>query len=142
MMFYPGCASVKAQPRGVILVQGDRSNPLGTILCPLVSAIASGNGVVISIPEGCPKIDKMVRFYCQHFLDNRYTGVVMDADRDRVHSLQWDGVVFTGTREQAVSLCRSLSSTLTPVYLSLLTATVCVVDTTASISVTSMKYLY
>ena len=72
MSYFPARAYVKPQPRGIVLISGSSRNPIASVLCPLVLAVAAGNGVVVLPDETYPNCFKAVEKYIKNYLDNRY----------------------------------------------------------------------
>jgi aldehyde dehydrogenase (NAD+) len=50
----PGKSSIVSEPLGVIAILGSWNYPYLTAMCPLISAIAAGNAVVIKPSEMSP----------------------------------------------------------------------------------------
>lgn len=72
MANYPGRAFVKPQARGIVLISGSSRNPIASVLCPLILAVAAGNGVVILPFEAHLSCFKVIHKFVRDYLDNRY----------------------------------------------------------------------
>ena len=135
MMFFPGCASVKPQGRGVVLILGCEKNPIGSILCPIVGALAAGNAIVARVPPSRPKCEKVLTAFFKHFMDDRYS-VVLPAGSASVTTLSglaFDAVCFTGGEDEAKEVSKAASANLCPLLLNLDRGAFLVVDSTANL---------
>lgn len=57
------------EPLGVTLVIGSWNYPLFTSLCPLATAIAAGNCVILKPSEMTPNSSNMIRILFEKYLD-------------------------------------------------------------------------
>lgn len=141
MMFFPGNTSIKCQPKGIVLIIGSDRNPVGSILCPLVTAVASGNGVIVRPTDSASKCAKALTSFFANFLDNRFYRCVAGPDPrvEELSSLAFDMICFTGEEEKAKKVLLAASSNLVPVHLELENTCPTVVDSSADVSMAAAK---
>lgn len=142
MAFYPGSAHVQPQARGLVLIVGSELNPIGSVLCPLVGAVAAGNGVIVLPAQKCEKSSKVLRTFFLNYLDDRfYKCLVPDKTSvEEVAAMRFDMICFSGNEETAKAVCKQASQHLTPVHLELESACPTVVDSSADLKQACSKY--
>ena len=141
-MFFPGRASVKPQARGIVYIIGSNRNPIGSVLCPLVNAVASGNLVVVRPSSSAPKCAEAVKKFIDHYLDNRFYYCIshLEVPAEKVAELPFDYICYTGEQELAKKICLSASSHLVPVHLEIESVCPTVIDGSANIESAAAKY--
>lgn len=141
MMFYPGNGKLKAQPRGIVLIVGSEKNPIGSILSPLINAVASGNSVMVRPSPKAPKSSEAICKFMDYYLDNRFYRCLMapEVDVDTIATLSFDFICFTGDESTAKKILTSASQNLIPVHLELEKVCPTVVDGSADIENAAMK---
>lgn len=140
MMFFPGDTVVKPQARGVVLIVGSDKNPVGTVLCPLVNAVATGNGVVIRPSETATKCAGVLQQFVSNFLDNRFYHCLGSGHNPDVLAAQpFDFICFTGEEALAKKILLAASANLIPVHLELEYICPVIVDSSADIEVAATK---
>lgn len=132
---------MKAQPRGTVLIVASERNPVGSVLCPLVLAVAAGNGVVVHVPAKYPKIAKLLQVYFFNFLDNRYYQccVAGESNVEKLASLPFDMLFFTGSSEEAKRVQRACSVNLVPSLLEIEASNPIIVDSKCNVSMAAAK---
>lgn len=141
MMFFPGSTSIKPQPRGIVLIIGSDRNPVGSVLCPLVTAVASGNGVLIRPSEAASKCSHVLHQFVSNFLDNRFYHCITDKDAttEAISKLPFDFICFTGDEATAKKILLAASPNLVPVHLEIESLCPTVVDSSADIPMAAAK---
>lgn len=141
MMMFPGQASIKPQPRGVVLIVGSDRNPVGSVLCPLVSAVASGNGVMVKVSEHTPKCAQVVHLFVSNFLDNRFYQCIAaeKTPAETIAELPLDMICYTGEESRAKKVMLAASSNLVPVHLEIENLCPTVVDGSANLEMAAAK---
>lgn len=135
MAFYPGSAHVQPQARGLVLISASELNPIGSVLCPLVAAVAAGNAVIVLPAVKCEKSAKVLRTFFLNYLDDRFYKCLIPEKYavEEVAAMHFDMICFSGNEETAKAVCRQASQHLTPVHLELESTCPTVVDSTADI---------
>lgn len=133
--FYPGTARIQPQARGLVLIIGSEQNPIGSVLCPLVTAVAAGNAVIVLPALKCEKSAKVLKGFFLNYLDDRFYKCLSPEKTtpEEVAALQFDMICFTGSEEKAKAICRQASQHLTPVHLELESLCPTVVDGSANL---------
>ena len=140
-MMFPGHASVKPQPRGVVLIIGSDRNPIGSVLCPLVSAVAAGNGALVKVSDNAPKCAHVVNLFVSNFLDSRFYQCIV-ADKmpaETISELPLDMICYTGEESRAKRILLAASSNLVTVHLELEDLCPTVVDGSANLVMAAAK---
>lgn len=144
MMFFPGKASIKPQARGICYIIGSDRNPIGSVLCPLVNAVASGNLAVIRPSSVAPKCAEALRRFVEHYLDNRFYYCVthLDIPVEKIAELPFDFICYTGEEALAKKISFSASSQLVPIHLEIESLCPTVIDGSANIENAAVKYVF
>ena len=79
MLLYPGSVSKMYEPLGTVLIIGSWNYPFTNIFMPLVSAIASGNTVIMKPSEMAVESAKLIEKMVHETLDNECYRVVNGA---------------------------------------------------------------
>jgi acyl-CoA reductase-like NAD-dependent aldehyde dehydrogenase len=119
----------------VVLIIGSEQNPIGSILCPLVGAVAAGNAVIVLPALKCVKSAKILRTFFVNYLDDRFYKCLIPEkiSIEEVAALQFDMICFSGNEETAKVICKQASQHLTPVHLELESSCPTVVDSSANL---------
>ncbi len=135
MAFYPGAGHIRPQARGLVLIIGSDQNPIGSVLCPLVTAVAAGNSVVVLPASKSEKSANVLRTFFLNYLDDRFYKCLSPEKTtvEEISALQFDMICFSGNEETAKAVCRQASQHLTPVHLELESLCPTVVDSSADL---------
>jgi len=112
---------VRYRPLGVVCVVGAWNFPIGTVLAPLVGALAAGNRAILKPSEMMPRsaevLDIAVR---QSFAPTELAVVTGGPEVGRtLTSLPFDRIAFTGGASTARHIMRSAAEHLVPLTLEL-----------------------
>lgn len=141
MTMFPGSACISPQARGIVLILGSDSSPLGSVLNPLVGAVVASNSVVIKPSEKFPKSYQALRYLISEHLDLRfyYCCDMGQFSRQELVSLPFDLLHFTGKEDQAKEVSKWASSNLIPLVLEIERPSLYIVDSSASIKKAAKK---
>lgn len=141
MMFFPGKASIKPQARGICYIVGSDRNPIGSVLCPLVNAVASGNLVVIRPSPLAPKCAEAIKRFIDHYLDNRFYYCLshLEIPAEKIADLPFDFICYTGEETLAKKISLAASANLVPVHLEIESICPTVIDGSANIENAAVK---
>jgi len=119
--FWPAGARVLYQPLGVIGIIVPFNYPLGLSIAPLMTALATGNRVMIKISELTPRtasvITEMLR---KGFAETHVAVITGDVEIASAFSrLPFDHLLFTGSTTIGKHVMRAAAENLTPVTLEL-----------------------
>ena len=121
MLVGPGKSYIQNEPMGVVVVLGSWNYPIGTLIPPVISAIAAGNAVVAKPSEMAPWTAQITkRLFGRNMDTNCYqcvNGGVEIAKRST--STPSDLIVFTGSTEKGKLVASSAAKNLVPCILEL-----------------------
>ncbi|KAJ9464404.1 Aldehyde dehydrogenase family 3 member I1 [Diplonema papillatum] len=128
-------ASVRQEPKGVILHIAPWNYPISLVFQPLISMIASGNCVVIKPSEVSENSARLLAELIPKYLDGNCIKVVTGAVVETTALLKekWDHIFFTGNGAVAKVVARAAAENLTPLTLELGGKCPAIVDPTARV---------
>ncbi|RZL00658.1 MAG: aldehyde dehydrogenase family protein [Rubrivivax sp.] len=126
---------IEAQPRGRCLILGPWNYPVNTVLCPLVSAIAAGNTVIVKPSELTPEVSRVVGELIAEVFAPDEVAVVQGGVPTAQHllSLPFDHIFFTGSPAVGKTVMKAAAEHLSSVTLELGGQSPVVVDETADL---------
>lgn len=121
LLFFGNDVRVLYQPKGVVGVIAAWNFPVVESLGPLVTALASGNRVMIKMSEYSPRCTEVLRkLLGELFRLDQVAVFGGDVEVGRAFSaLAFDHIVFTGSPEVGKQIMGAASANLTPVTLEL-----------------------
>ncbi|WP_420321415.1 aldehyde dehydrogenase [Flagellimonas sp.] len=141
---FPSRNYICREPLGQVLVIAPWNYPFQLIMAPLVGAIAAGNTVVAKPSELTPNTAEIVKKIIQNVFDPEHVAVVLGGVEvsQELLSKRWDHIFFTGSPQVGRIVYESAAKHLTPVTLELGGKNPCIVDETASISLTAKRIVW
>lgn len=126
---------IEAQPRGRCLILGPWNYPVNTVLCPLVSAIAAGNTVMVKPSELTPAVSRLVGELIAEVFSPDEVVVVPGGVRTAQHllGLPFDHIFFTGSPAVGKLVMKAAADHLSSVTLELGGQSPVIVDETADL---------
>ena len=126
---------IEYQPRGRCLILGPWNYPVNTVLCPLVSAVAAGNTVIIKPSELTPAISRVLEQLVASVFDEREVAVVQGGVEraQQLLSLPFDHVFFTGSTTVGKAVMKAAADHLASVTLELGGRSPVIVDESADL---------
>jgi aldehyde dehydrogenase (NAD+) len=121
LSMWPGRASYRYEPLGVVLVIGPWNYPVYLTLTPIIAAVAAGNVVAVKPSEYAPATSALLARLLPEFLDPDAVAV-LEGDGAVTQSLLAQGVdhaFFTGGPEIGKRVMAAAAEHLTPVTLEL-----------------------
>jgi aldehyde dehydrogenase (NAD+) len=99
MMLGPGDSYVIHEPFGVCLILGAWNFPMGTIISPLINAVAAGNATISKPSELAPNSSRVVAQIIRDGLDENLHKVVEGTGAMAAALLEqrYDLIMFTGS---------------------------------------------
>ena len=128
------------KPYGSVLVIAPWNYPLQLALMPAIGALAGGNGVVLKPSESAPATSQLLQQLVPAYFPKKVFHVVT-GDRDvgeKLTSLQWDFIFFTGSPETGQKVYEAAARHLTPVLLELGGKNPCIIEQ-SGLSKTAIK---
>lgn len=126
---------IEAQPRGRCLILGPWNYPVNTVLCPLVSAVAAGNTVIVKPSELTPAVSRVVGELLAAVFTPDEVVVVQGGMHTAQHllSLPFDHIFFTGSPAVGKVVMKAAAEHLASVTLELGGQSPVIVDETADL---------
>lgn len=137
----PGWHHYQYQPLGVVCILGCWNFPIFTLLCPLVSALAAGNHLILKPSEISKSSEKVMTKALRKALDPKcYTVVNGGADVSKhLTSMKFDKMVFTGGHTVAKHIAQACAKNLVPCLFELGGQNPTIVDDDASFTTACEK---
>ncbi|TFK91272.1 aldehyde dehydrogenase [Polyporus arcularius HHB13444] len=136
--------TIKAEPKGVILIVSAFNVPLFLTLGPLVSAIASGCAAVIKPSEAVPHVNLLLAELIPKYLDPELYHVIQGgvAETSKILELRWDHILYIGGERVGRIIAQAAAKHLTPITLELGGKNPVVVDPKVDIEMTARRLLW
>jgi aldehyde dehydrogenase (NAD+) len=144
VMAMPGYSQYRYDPLGVILVVGPFNFPVSLSLCPMISAIAAGNCVVLKPSEVSSNTARVMGELIDRYLDSECIRVhqggipMMEA----LLAERWDKIFFTGSTFVGKIVYAAAAKFLTPVVLELGGKSPVIVDEHADLTVAARRIMW
>jgi aldehyde dehydrogenase (NAD+) len=141
---FPSTDYILREPYGKVLIITPWNYPFQLALCPLVSAVAAGNQVVVKPSELTPNttaiISKIIEkvFHANHVkVENGGVEVAQ-----KLLSQRWDYIFFTGSVAVGKIVAKAAAEHLTPVTLELGGKNPCIIDETANLKLAAKRIVW
>lgn len=141
---FPSTDYIYKEPYGKVLVIAPWNYPFQLALCPLISAVAAGNRVVLKPSELTPNtssiISKIIEktFHINH-VEVFEGGVEIS---NKLLAQRWDYIFFTGSVGVGKIVAKAAAENLTPVTLELGGKNPCVIDETANLKLAAKRIVW
>lgn len=140
----PGKGKVILEPFGTVLIIAPWNYPFVLAMQPLVSAIASGNTVVLKCSEYSPATNEVIKSIIQEVFPPEHVLYVEPGYQQNqilMHE-HFDFIFFTGSPKVGRQIMESASKFLTPVCLELGGKSPCIIEESANISQTAKRIIW
>ncbi|SEG42434.1 aldehyde dehydrogenase [Flavobacterium urumqiense] len=141
---FPSTDYIYKEPYGKILIIAPWNYPFQLALCPLISAVAAGNQVVLKPSELTPKTSEIItKIITKTFLVNHVE--VMEGGVEvsqKLLSQRWDYIFFTGSVPVGKIVAKAAAENLTPVTLELGGKNPCIIDNTANLKLAAKRIVW
>lgn len=141
---FPSTDYIYKEPYGKILIIAPWNYPFQLALCPLISAVAAGNQVVLKPSELTPKTSEIItKIITKTFLVNHVE--VMEGGVEVSQKLlaqRWDYIFFTGSVPVGKIVAKAAAENLTPVTLELGGKNPCIIDNTANLKLAAKRIVW
>jgi aldehyde dehydrogenase (NAD+) len=133
--FLPGRASVRHEPRGVVLVIAPWNYPVYLLATPLAAALAAGNAVVCKPSELAPATSALLTKLAGDYLDNDAIAFVEGGVEETTALLRqrFDHILYTGNGAVGRIVAEAAAQHLTPTTLELGGKSPAIVDKDANL---------
>jgi aldehyde dehydrogenase (NAD+) len=144
LLNFPSKDYIYKEPYGKVLIISPWNYPYHLALCPLISAFAAGNQVVLKPSELTPKTSEIItQIITKVFHKNQvevFEGGIEVAQQ--LLSKRWDYIFFTGSVAVGKIIAKAAAENLTPVTLELGGKNPCIIDETANLKLAAKRIVW
>ena len=144
LLNFPSTDYIYKEPYGNVLVIAPWNYPFQLALCPLVSAVAAGNRVVLKPSELTPHTSAIIAkiiektFHVNH-VEVFEGGVEVS---NKLLAQRWDYIFFTGSVAVGKVVAKAAAENLTPITLELGGKNPCIIDETANLKLAAKRIVW
>lgn len=141
---FPSQDYIYKEPYGKVLIIAPWNYPYQLALCPLVSAVAAGNQIVIKPSELTPNTSGIIAKIIRKTFHEEHVKVVeggIEVSQDLL-SERWDYIFFTGSIPVGKIIAKAAAQHLTPTTLELGGKSPCIVDETANLKLAAKRIVW
>ncbi|MCF6128995.1 aldehyde dehydrogenase [Flavobacterium sp. AS60] len=144
LLNFPSTDYIYKEPYGKVLIIAPWNYPYQLALCPLISAVAAGNQVVVKPSELTPNTSKIVAKIIRETFDENHVKCVEGGVETAQQLLAqcWDYIFFTGSVAVGKIVAKVAAENLTPVTLELGGKNPCIIDATANIKLAAKRIVW
>jgi len=141
---FPSTDYIYKEPYGKVLVIAPWNYPFQLALCPLISAVAAGNQVVVKPSELTPKTSEIIAKIIKKVFDKKHVKVIEGGIEVSQQLLleRWDYIFFTGSVAVGKIVAKAAAENLTPVTLELGGKSPCIIDETANLKLAAKRIVW
>jgi aldehyde dehydrogenase (NAD+) len=141
---FPSTDYIYKEPYGKVLIIAPWNYPFQLALCPLISAVAAGNQVVLKPSELTPKTSEIIAKIIQKTFQINQVEVIEGGVEitQNLLSQRWDYIFFTGSVPVGKIVAKAAAENLTPVTLELGGKNPCVIDETANLKLAAKRIVW
>ncbi|WP_291122599.1 aldehyde dehydrogenase, partial [Flavobacterium sp. UBA6046] len=141
---FPSKDYIYKEPYGKVLVIAPWNYPFQLALCPLISAFAAGNQVVVKPSELTPKTSEIIAKIIRKIFDKNHVEVIEGGIEvsQQLLSKRWDYIFFTGSVAVGKIVAKAAAENLTPVTLELGGKNPCIIDETANLKLAAKRIVW
>ena len=144
LLNFPSSDAILFEPYGKVLVIAPWNYPFQLALCPLISAVAAGNQVILKPSELTPNTSAVIATIIAAVFDKNHVNVVIGGVEVTQVLLKqrWDYIFFTGSVAVGKIVAQAAAVHLTPVTLELGGKNPCIVDETAKLKLAAKRIVW
>ena len=141
---FPSTDYIYKEPYGKVLIIAPWNYPFQLALCPLISAVAAGNQVVLKPSELTPKTAEIITKIIEKTFQISHVEVVQGGVEvtQNLLSQRWDYIFFTGSVPVGKIVAKAAAENLTPVTLELGGKNPCIIDETANLKLAAKRIVW
>jgi aldehyde dehydrogenase (NAD+) len=141
---FPSADYIYKEPYGKVLIIAPWNYPFQLALCPLVSAVAAGNQVILKPSELTPKTSAIIAKIIANVFNSDHVEVIEGGveTSQNLLSKRWDYIFFTGSVPVGKIVAKAAAVHLTPVTLELGGKNPCIVDETANLKLAARRIVW
>ncbi len=141
---FPSTDYIYKEPYGKVLIIAPWNYPFQLALCPLISAVAAGNKVILKPSELTPKTAEIITEIIQKTFHINHVEVIqggVDVSQKLLEK-RWDYIFFTGSVAVGKIVAKAAAENLTPVTLELGGKNPCIIDETANLKLAAKRIVW
>lgn len=144
LLNFPSSDYIYKEPYGNVLVISPWNYPFQLALCPLISAVAAGNRVVLKPSELTPHTSAAIAKIIQKTFHISHVEVVEGGLEvsNKLLSQRWDYIFFTGSVAVGKIVAKAAAENLTPVTLELGGKNPCIIDDSADLKLAAKRIVW
>ena len=144
LLNFPSKDYIYKEPYGKVLILAPWNYPFQLALCPLISAVAAGNQVVLKPSELTPKTSEIIAEIISKVFDKNHVEVMEGGIEvaQKLLSERWDYIFFTGSVAVGKIVAKAAAENLTPVTLELGGKNPCIIDDTANLKLAAKRIVW
>ncbi|WP_264564631.1 aldehyde dehydrogenase [Flavobacterium sp. N3904] len=144
LLNFPSTDYIYKDPYGKVLIIAPWNYPYQLALCPLISAVAAGNQVVLKPSELTPKTSAIIAKIIGKTFQPDHVKVVEGGVEETqiLLSERWDYIFFTGSVAVGKIVAKAAAENLTPVTLELGGKNPCIIDETANLKLAAKRIVW
>lgn len=144
LLNFPSSDFIISEPYGKVLIIAPWNYPFQLAICPLVSAVAAGNTVVLKPSELTPHTSAIIAKIIAESFEKKHVSVEQGGQEKSTEllNLRWDYIFFTGSVPVGKIVAKAAAVNLTPVTLELGGKSPCIVDETAKMPLTAKRIVW
>jgi aldehyde dehydrogenase (NAD+) len=144
LLNFPSTDYIYKDPYGKVLIIAPWNYPFQLALCPLVSAVAAGNQVVLKPSELTGNTAAIIAKIITKTFHVNHVEVIqggVDVSKNLL-AQRWDYIFFTGSVSVGKIVAKSAAEHLTPVTLELGGKNPCIIDETANLKLAAKRIVW
>jgi len=144
LLNFPSKDYIYKEPYGKVLIISPWNYPFQLAFCPMISAFAAGNQVVLKPSELTPKTSEIIQKIVAKAFDKKDVEVKEGGIEvsQQLLSERWDYIFFTGSVAVGKIVAKAAAEHLTPVTLELGGKNPCVIDETANLKLAAKRIVW
>jgi len=144
LLNFPSNDYIIFEPYGKVLIIAPWNYPFQLAICPLVSAIAAGNTVVLKPSELTPHTSAIIAKIIIESFEKNHVSVEQGGQEKSTELLnqRWDYIFFTGSVAVGKIVAKAAAVNLTPVTLELGGKSPCIIDHTAKMALAAKRIVW
>jgi aldehyde dehydrogenase (NAD+) len=141
---FPSTDYIYKEPYGKVLIIAPWNYPFQLALCPLISAVAAGNQVVLKPSELTPKTSEIIAKIIREIFNKNHVEVIEGGIEvsQQLLAKRWDYIFFTGSAVVGKIVAKAAAENLTPITLELGGKNPCIIDETANLKLAAKRIVW
>jgi aldehyde dehydrogenase (NAD+) len=141
---FPSTDYIYKEPYGKVLVIAPWNYPFQLALCPLISAVAAGNQVILKPSELTPHTAAIIAKIIEKTFHINHVEVIQGGIEvsNKLLAQRWDYIFFTGSVSVGKIIAKAAAEHLTPITLELGGKNPCIIDETANLRLAAKRIVW